>query len=220
MEGIIDNLKIKKVIKTKKIAEILRKVNRLNYCMCSRIIDHPTPIIMGQTISAPHIHAMTLEALRNKLVPGAHVLDVGCGTGYLTSCFAYLLNVHKNPNSVVVGIDIFKEITELTKMNMIRGDKKVLSSIYGGLNNNNNVHIVHGNGWLGYDKYAPYDAINVGASVNVIPTQLIKQLKDGGKMIIPLNGDYLIIRKIKKNYKVKKISDVRFVPLILQTQKK
>lgn len=213
-KNLIDNLKKKGTIKSKKIEKVMLKIKRSEYCMCDSLINRPNPILKNQTMSAPHIHAMTLQILSSKLKPGAHVLDVGCGTGYLTACFASLLNVNKNPKSKVVGIDIYKDIINLSKNNIKSSNPEFLPLKYGGKNINNNVYIICANGWNGYKKFEKYDAINVGASADKIPVKLLEQLKNGGKMLIPIKNSYQIITKKNSGYKIEEVTKVRFVPLI------
>ena len=216
MDSIIKNLKKNKIITSKKIEIIMKKINRCNYCNCANIENKPVRIIKNQTISAPHIHAMTLEVFKDKLIPGNRILDIGCGSGYLTSCFSYLLNVNTEKESVVVGMDIYNDMIELTKKNIKKNDSIILSKKYGGLNLNNNVHLVCGNGWLGYKLFEKYDVINVGASVDVIPKELVRQLNIDGLMLIPVKNEYYVIRRKTNRYIIRKITDVRFVPLILK----
>ena len=205
-------------IRTKRIENVMRAVDRRQYCNCSLLNNHPSRIIMNQTISAPHMHAMALEALSAKLQPGTRALDIGCGSGYITSSMADLLKVnHKNSTSIVVGIDIYNALVQKTIENMKNGNSKLLSKRYGGSNGNNNVIIKCGNGWLGDSRYAPYDAIHVGASANEIPKDLLKQLAPGGKMVIPIGNSYKIIhKKFDGSLMIAEISGVRFVPLILK----
>jgi protein-L-isoaspartate(D-aspartate) O-methyltransferase len=204
-------------ITKRKVEIVMRKVDRKMYCNCRQLYNNPSGIIMNQTISAPHMHAMALEALSDKLSPGKKVLDIGCGSGYMTACFAILLNVSNTPTSKVVGIDIYRNLVELSKNNIMKDNPKLLSRKDGGDNNNNNVIIKCGNGWLGNSTNGPYDAIHVGASASEIPKDLIKQLALNGKMIIPIGSSYKIIhKKLDSSLMIKEISGVRFVPLILK----
>ena len=151
---------------------------------------------MNQTISAPHIHSMALSILRPNLKQGSKVLDIGCGSGYMTACFAYLVNVQNYSTSHVVGIDIYKELVDFTIKNIKTANRDILPYNMGGLNKHKNVEIFTGNGWIGYNKYK-YDVIHVGASATHIPYNLVKQLNIGGLLLIPIKNDYMLIQKIK-----------------------
>lgn len=94
------------------------KVDRSYYCPSrSPYQDSPYSIGYGATISAPHMHAYALEALKDKLVEGAQVLDVGSGSGYLTACMAHMVG----PGGVVYGVDHIKELVSQSEEN-IRSD--------------------------------------------------------------------------------------------------
>lgn len=101
------------------------KVDRAHYCPSSSpYTDSPHSINYGATISAPHMHAFALEALIDKLVDGAKVLDVGSGTGYLTACMAHMVG----PRGLVYGIDHIKELVDQSHANIIKDDKELLDS--------------------------------------------------------------------------------------------
>ena len=144
------------------------------------------------------------------------VLDVGCGSGYLTACFMRLLEVDTNKQSKVVGIDIYKKMVDLSQQNLLKNHKKYLPSSLGGNNPNNNVVLECGNGWKGYDRYSfsKYDVIHVGASSNKVPKALLEQLNNNGIMIIPIGNQYRIYKKNRHGVITSfDILNVRFVPL-------
>ena len=156
-------------------------IDRGNYCDIPNkdcYSDHPMSIGYQQTISAPHIHALVLHHLQDKLYPGSNVLDVGSGSGYLTALFGYLLKTHKKDNhSKVIGIDLLFPLVKKAIKNIRKQDQKLLQY--------NKLKIVVGNGWQGYPGMM-FDCIHVGAAAKKLPIQLWNQLLPGGKLIIPI----------------------------------
>lgn len=123
-----------------------------------------------------------MEYLRDQLKPGAHVLDVGSGSGYLTACFyRYIMAKGNNPNTRVVGIEHQSSLVALSKANLNADDRNMLDS---GV-----MHIVEGDGRKGHPDHAPYDAIHVGAAAPTEPVELIKQLAKGGRLIVPVGPE-------------------------------
>ena len=97
-DSLVDALVRNRVLKTKKVIDAMRRVDRGNYCLPfsgeSAYEDHPLPIGSNATISAPHMHAACLELVHDRIKENSRVLDVGSGSGYLTSCFAAMLDHH------------------------------------------------------------------------------------------------------------------------------
>ena len=159
--------------------------------------DTALPIGMGQTISQPYIVAKMTEALfqnnkRNK------ILEIGTGCGYQT---AVLSPFYKKIYSV-------ERIPEI-----LRKTKKRLQNL-----NIYNVNFRLGDGWKGWPKYAPYDGIIVSAAANEVPKNLLKQLIDGGVLVIPIGAtgkqELQLIEKNDKIFKYTSLGYVSFVPLI------
>lgn len=95
----------------------------------NQLFSAPQSIGCGVTISAPHMHAFALLYLSNFLVPGAHVLDVGSGSGYLTACFArFIKNRGDHPETKVVGIEHQASLVALSRDNLNNDDSSFLSS--------------------------------------------------------------------------------------------
>lgn len=218
---LVDHLVKNKIISDKRVIKVMKQIDRRNFLMPNTpLIDKPNRLFLNQTISAPHIHGKALEYLIKNCVPGKRVLDVGCGSGYLTACFCELLQVHKYPKSRVVGIDIYSGLVDYSIKKMKDNYKKYLPKFYGGTNVNNNVKIICANGWKGYDDEdeSKYDVIHVGASPDYVPEQLLEQLNNGGLMIIPVGNSYTLIKKNENGVISKEsILNVRFVPLIKNT---
>jgi protein-L-isoaspartate(D-aspartate) O-methyltransferase len=112
---------------------------------------------------------------------GAKVLDVGCGSGYLTACLAYMAG----PSGTVVGIEHIRELVDLSRRNIEHGNIDLLQQDAEDADHIR-VKFVFGDGRLGWEEDAPYDAIHVGAgSAEGVPQPLIDQLKKGGRLVCP-----------------------------------
>ena len=157
--------------------------------------DSPLPIGAGQTISQPYIVAFMSEQLEP--FSGMKVLEIGTGSGYQAAILAYL------------GCEVYtlERLEELANQ-----AKKVLCDY-------SNVKIRHGDGYAGWPEEAPFDAIIVTAAPNAIPEKLLEQLKNGGKMIIPVGEVHSvqsmkIVKKINGEIIVNDTFQVRFVPMV------
>jgi len=159
--------------------------------------DEPLPIGYGQTISAPHMVAIMLELL--DVDEGMNVLEIGTGSGYN----AAILSVLVGGDGRVVTVERIKQLYEKAK--------KILSKY-------KNIVCVLGDGSMGCEIYAPYDRIIVTCGAPNIPKPLLEQLKEGGRMVIPVGGRYFQSLWVvdKKDGKIKKRyeGEVLFVPLI------
>ena len=101
------------------------KVDRSHYCPSQNpYMDAPYSIGYGATISAPHMHAYALETLRDRLVDGAKVLDVGSGSGYLTACMTHMVG----PQGIVLGVEHIKELVTQSEANIRRDNPELLDS--------------------------------------------------------------------------------------------
>jgi len=162
--------------------------------------DGPLPIGMGQTISQPYIVAYMTELLT--LNKGDKVLEIGTGSGYQAAILAE------------IGCDVYTiEIVEILTLKA----RKVLKSL-----GYKNIHFKVDDGYAGWEGNAPYDAILVTAAPPEIPEPLTEQLKEGGKMVIPV-GDYIqeliLITKKKEGLEEERVTPVRFVPMTGEAQK-
>jgi protein-L-isoaspartate(D-aspartate) O-methyltransferase len=157
--------------------------------------DGPLPIGMGQTISQPYIVALMTELLD---VSDEHkVLEVGTGSGYQAAVISHL----------AMSVVTVERIPELYKK-----AKKTLRKL-----GYNNITVVMADGSIGYKEYAPYDRIIVTAASPSVPDELIDQLTNSGKMVIPVGGIFtqqLVVLKKEAGKTIKTDSiGVRFVPL-------
>lgn len=159
--------------------------------------NRPLPIGHGQTISQPVIVALMTDLL--KLKKTDRVLEVGTGSGYQAAILAALVDD-------VYSIEIIEKLGDWAANNLKRTG-------YGA------VHTRIGDGYYGWEKAAPFDAIIVTAVASHIPPPLIKQLKPGGRMIVPVGApfmtQYLILATKDAEGKIttRQIAPVRFVPL-------
>lgn len=162
--------------------------------------DRPLSIGLGQTISAPHMVGIMAEKL--DLEKGNKVLEIGTGCGYHASVIAKIVG----DKGHVYSIERIEKLAGMAKENL----KKV------GLEKN--VTVIVGDGSLGLKDFSPYDRILVTCGSPDVLDSLIKQLADGGKLLIPVGGRFLqdLISVEKKKGKVikKNLGGVAFVPLI------
>ncbi|VDN56134.1 unnamed protein product [Dracunculus medinensis] len=164
------------LFKDLRIKNAMLSVDRADFCPQNPYEDHPESIGYGATISAPHMHASALERLKDHLQEGDTALDVGSGSGYLTTCMALMVG----RTGKVVGIDHVKELVDLSIKNIEKNHPELLSS--------GRILMVEGDGRLGYPPSAPYKAIHVGAAAPDFPKNLIDQLARGGRMLIPVGA--------------------------------
>ncbi|HVP38515.1 MAG TPA: protein-L-isoaspartate(D-aspartate) O-methyltransferase [Candidatus Saccharimonadales bacterium] len=157
--------------------------------------DRALPIGEGETISQPYIVALTCQALQ--LEPGQHVLDVGSGTGYQTAVLVEM-------GCVVWGVEIDPELAAASRARLERLG-------YRGF------EVRSGDGTLGWAEHAPFDAVAVAAAAPEVPPALLRQMRDGGRLVAPL-GDYddqMLVRVVRHgaDYERANLTPVRFVPL-------
>lgn len=159
--------------------------------------DHPLPIGYGQTISQPYIVAWMTELL--DLKPGERVLEIGTGSGYQAAVLAELGYVS------VYSIEIIPELAESARNRLERLGYQ-------------QVHIKTGDGYFGWEEYAPYNAIIVTAAPDHLPPPLVEQLAPYGRIVIPIGppGGYQSLWKFVQEddrLKAYNLGGVLFVPL-------
>lgn len=159
--------------------------------------NRPLPIGYGQTISQPYIVAIMTALLNPKKTD--RVLEVGTGSGYQAAILAELVES-------VYTIEIVKELGEQAADHLKKS-------------NYTSVHTRIGDGYYGWESEAPFDGIIVTAVASHIPPPLIKQLKPGGRMVIPVGGQFmmqylvLVNKDVDNHITTRQILPVRFVPL-------
>lgn len=166
-EELIQKLKGLGFLQSNAVEEAFARINRIHF------------VNRGVTLNAPFMHAMCLELLRTRLQQGNRALDVGAGSGYLSACMAHMVG----PDGDVFGIDSDWNVVESATRNMMNF-KVTKHYLQHGL-----LTLKVGDGREGLPTKAPFDAIHVGVAVEAIPPALVKQLRPGGMMVLPLIND-------------------------------
>ena len=160
--------------------------------------NHPLPIGLGQTISQPYIVGYMTEVVRPR--PGMRVLEVGTGSGYQAAVLAAT-------GAEVYTIEIFRALADTARSRLARLGY-------------DNVTVRHGDGHDGWPEKAPFDAIVVTAAASHIPPALPRQLKPGGRMVIPVGSVYgaqyliLVEKDAKGKLRTRNLLPVAFVPML------
>lgn len=160
--------------------------------------DHPLPIGYGQTISQPYIVALMTEMLDVR--PEHRVLEVGTGSGYQAAILSMLVEE-------VFTVEIVEPLAR-------QATDRLKRLGYG------NVHVRFGDGHFGWEEKGPFDRILVTCAATLVPPPLLRQLKAGGKMCIPVGGQYAVqvLTMVEKSQdgtiRMRKTIPVRFVPLV------
>jgi len=158
--------------------------------------DHPLPIGQGQTISQPYVVALMTESLGLKGYE--RVLEIGTGSGYQA---AILAAIAKDVYTIEIKEKLYKEASQTLRS---MGYTEVKTR--------------HGDGYFGWPDAAPFDGIMITAAIDHIPPPLLKQLKDGGRLILPLGNPFSyqnlsLVTKHGTDYTVRQITGVLFVPM-------
>jgi protein-L-isoaspartate(D-aspartate) O-methyltransferase len=158
--------------------------------------DHPLPIGEGQTISQPYIVAAMLERLALQVTD--RVLEVGTGSGYVTALLSLLC-------AEVYSVERHAQLEFAAESTLHRLEYR-------------NVEFKVGDGRQGWPEYAPFDAILISAATPVLPPALFVQLREDGRMILPLgpaeSQELQLIRKVNGRPEAKILEGCRFVPLV------
>ena len=163
--------------------------------------DYPLPIGEGQTISQPYIVALMTQTLA--IMPGEKVLEIGTGAGYQAAVLAELTDK-------VYTIEILPRLAQKAAQRL-----QALGYV--------SVKVKCGDGYAGWEEYAPFDAIIITCSADHIPPALLKQLKVGGRLVIPLGTtssiqELTLVTKKETGVKKESLGGVVFVPMTGRAQ--
>ncbi len=199
-DGLIQHLKEEGHLKSGPIMRAFERVDRAGFVLGgyekAAYADHPLPIPGNVTISAPHMHAIVLEAL--DLEEGDSVLEVGFGSGILLAYISEIVGRGK-----IVGTEINRETYDFGSRNLANAGCR-------------NAILLNVNGANGVRDYAPYDKIVVSAAAEKIPAGLVSQLNEGGRMVIPVgrfSQDLMLVVKNDKKIITTNLGPVAFVRL-------
>lgn len=190
-------------VKDETVLKAMRSVQRHLFVpagsMGSAYDDRPLPIGYGQTISQPYIVAYMTEVIKPQ--PGFKVLEIGTGSGYQAAVLAEIVKE-------VYTIEIVEALGNAAAERL----KKL---------GYQNIHVKLADGYYGWKEQAPFDAIVVTAAAEFIPPPLISQLKDGGKMVIPVGSPFMtqtlmLVEKKGEKITTKSLLPVVFVPFTRQ----
>jgi protein-L-isoaspartate(D-aspartate) O-methyltransferase len=189
-------------VKDQRVLSAMRKVPRHLFVKPSDISaaygDHPLPIGHGQTISQPYVVALMTELLQ--IEPAHRVLEVGTGSGYQAAILSVLVDR-------VYSVEIIEPLGKEAADRLKRLGYE-------------NVEVKIDDGYFGWEEKAPFDRIIVTCAATLVPPPLLQQLKPGGKMCIPVGGQYTVqyLTMVEKSdggtLTMKKTIPVRFVPLV------
>jgi protein-L-isoaspartate(D-aspartate) O-methyltransferase len=188
-------------IQDERVIEAMSKVRRHVYIpedlrgRAESYGDHPCPIGYGQTISQPFMVAYMTQRIEVK--PGMRILEIGTGSGYQAAVLAEM-------GAEVYSIEIVPELAEHART-------VLAAEGYGA------VHVKCGDGYKGWPEHTPFDAIIVTCAPGDIPEALVAQLKDGGRMILPVGAGIQQLMILEKDTgTLREIPDmyVRFVPMV------
>jgi protein-L-isoaspartate(D-aspartate) O-methyltransferase len=199
-ERMVNHQLISRGITDKGVLSAMRKIPRHLFTEEALIgeayNDHPLPIGHKQTISQPYIVALMTEAL--ELTGNEKTLEIGTGTGYQTAILAEL-------SVKVYTIERIRPLMEKARhlLNEL-GYTNIMFKSY--------------DGTLGWEEYAPFDAVIITAGAPKIPEPILNQLADGGRLVIPvgdrLSQDLIKVRKKNGDYEKENLGGCRFVDLI------
>lgn len=193
--GIQDTLVLKALLHVERQKFVPEKYRHLAYA------DRPLPIGYDQTISQPYIVALMTSLLNLK--GNEKVLEIGTGSGYQAAILAKIA-------PEVYTIEILKPLAESAEKRLKALDYK-------------NIQVRCGDGYKGWPDYAPFEGIIVTCAPPYIPEPLIKQLKIGGKLVIPVGEYYqelILITKTETGVNEESIIPVRFVPMKGEVEKR
>ena len=196
-QELIDKIILEGNLKTDNIIKAFRKVQREKFVLSEHkdyaYADEPLPIFKKQTISQPSTVAIMTEALKPE--KGNNILEIGSGSGYQAAILSEIIS----DKGRVVTIERHHELAEFAKKNLM-GRKNII--------------LIEGDGTSGCQEYAPYDRIIVTAEAPEIPKPLLDQLKEKGRLVIPIGNEMFLIEKKENQIKKRSLGYFVFVPLV------
>ena len=199
MAHLVETQIVSRNVSDKGVLEAMKSVDRTHFVPQSQekfaYDDTPLPIGRGQTISQPYMVAYMTEALQLK--PGMRVLEIGTGSGYQTAILAAC-------KAEVYTIEFIPEFSESAR-------NKLESLGY------KNIHYRVGSGFEGWPSRAPFERIIATCAPPSVPTELIDELAEGGRMIIPTGRGVQALNLVTKDsdsYYIEELMMVRFVPMV------
>lgn len=196
----VDNQIRRRGVTDQQVLEAMESVPRHEFVpkeyLSQAYADYPLPIGYGQTISQPYIVALMTELLG--LNSTDKVLEIGTGSGYQAAILAEIV-------AEVYTVEVIGPLADEARERLKRLGYP-------------NAHVLNADGYYGWADHAPYDAIVVTCAPDHIPEPLVEQLKDGGRLIVPVGppGGYQTLWQItKQGQEIKKrdVTGVLFVPL-------
>jgi protein-L-isoaspartate(D-aspartate) O-methyltransferase len=198
----VENQIISRGIQNSRVIDAMLKVKRHLFVpkdyIDSAYSDNPIPIEKGQTVSQPYIVALMSELLNPE--PGKKILEIGTGSGYQTAILSEI-------GCEVYTIEIIEDIAIKTH--------RILDDL-----GYSNIKFKIGDGYEGWEEHAPFQGIIVTAAPAQIPEKLVDQLSTDGRLAIPVgdtNQELLLIEKTIEGITKKRVTSVRFVPMIEQS---
>ena len=182
MTELCSELVDEKWIVSRTVYDVMMQVDRGDFAPSNPYQNFPQRIGYNVVISAPLLHAYCLELLKDYLIEGSTVLDIGFGSGYLTVAMSKMMK----DKGKVIGIEHIKDLYDWGISNMNKHHKNLID--------NKQIELVLGDGRLGYKNRAPYKCIHVGAAARQVPNEIVEQLACGGRLVMPLgipNDQYI-----------------------------
>lgn len=198
-ENMVNRQIIARGVENRETVEAMGNVPRHKFVRASErrraYMDNPLPIGYGQTISQPFIVAYMTQLIEPR--SGMKVLEIGTGSGYQAAVLAEITD-H------VFTIEIVEELGQW-------GEQNLRNAGY------DKVQVKHADGYHGWLEHAPFDAIVVTAAADHIPPPLVEQLRDGGRMVIPVGSPFrtqnlMLVEKSGEEVRTRSLMPVRFVP--------